>query len=188
MKNIAATSRFRIFIALAMIMFCGFALFLMEPIMNESKFEKLRIEKAGRLTVFKFYVKVVGMTKPISVRAVVSRETKFRVAYKITENFPHIETKQLEAEKVLWVTEHTPPGKKYLTDSWAGLFLAFDGDFGHIQSLLHAHRVYRKHLNEFEIDYVFSADDVTREELTKHIHEIDKQVFAVLKNHEAFSK
>lgn len=190
MKNFFATNRFRILMATATFIFCGAAisLFLMEPVMSASRSGKPHIEKQGRLTIFRFDIKASSTTIPVAVRVVVSREKKFRLTRKIAENFPHIDAGQLETEKIIWVLEQEPSGKEHLPDSWAGLFLAFDGDYGHIQSLMHAHRVYRKYLNEFEIDYVFSAESVARSELAKQIYEIDKQVFEVLKNSEAFHK
>ncbi|WP_407276490.1 hypothetical protein [Halothiobacillus sp. DCM-1] len=145
--------------------------------MSASNTEKPRVEKQGRLTTFRFDIKVSSISTPISIRAVVSRETRFRLTREIAENFPHIDTKQLDTEGILWVPERQPPGKEHLPGSWAGLFVAFDGDYGHIQSLMHAHRVYRKNVSEFEIDYVFSADLITRDVLVKHIHEIDKKIF-----------
>lgn len=190
MKSIGATSRFRIFISVSTIVFCGAAisLFLLESAMSASNTEKPRVEKQGRLTTFRFDIKVFSISAPIAVRAVVSRETRFRLTREIAENFPHIDTKQLETEGILWIPERRPPGKEHLPSSWAGLFVASDGGYGHIQNLMHAYRVYRIHKDEFEIDYVFSADQITRDTLVKHIHEIDKKIIEVLMNHEAFSK
>lgn len=98
MKDIAVTNRFRIFIAVAMIIFCGATIFLYleESVVRVSNIEKPRIEKKGRLTILEFGIQVAGIAEPIQVRAVVSRETVFRVTYSIARNFPHLDAKRLE--------------------------------------------------------------------------------------------
>lgn len=190
MKDIAVTNRFRIFIAVAMIIFCGATIFLFleASVISESNIEKPRIEKKGRLTILEFGIQVAGIAEPIQVRAVVSRETVFRVTYSIARNFPHLDAKRLETEKILWNTERLPPGKKYQQDSWVGVFRAFDGDLGYVHTILHAHRIYRKYLNEFAIDYVINTKFVSRNELAMSIREIDEDVFHTIEKNGGFSQ
>jgi len=169
---------------------CGIAIsfFIPGQVIGKSNIENPHIEKKGRLTIFNFDIKLTNKAKPMPVRVVVSRETKFRASFGIASNFPHIETAQLRAGEISWSRENEPAGKAHVADSSVGVFLAFDGDLGYIQSRLHSHRVYRKYLDEFEIDYVFSNDSVSRNELVKFIHTIDKEVFDMLKNNGAFYK
>lgn len=187
-------------IFIAVIIACGVAIFspskrptttlTMGAMMGEANARGVKIGKSENLTTFKFEIAIANIAKPIEIHAVISREKQFRVSSRIARDFPSIDTKQLESNKVMWIKELglMQPENGSQIELWSGVFVAFDNDLGYIRNLMHSHRIYRKYLNEFEIDYSFSSDTVLRTELEKHIQEIDKQVFDILKSGEAFSK
>lgn len=188
MRNIINIIGFYLIVFFAVLFFCFIIyFFLLNSFGKSSNYEGYFLEKNGRLTILNFNVELKGFVKPIEVRAVVSREMRFRVNDGVLEYFPNI-NKEILNQKIFWVRESNLPNEKNLPYSWVGVFRAFDGDFGYIQNRLRSYRVYRKHLDKFEIDYVFSDENLGRDKLNGQIEDIDEKVFEIIKKSGVFEK
>lgn len=156
--------------------------FQLEGGMNRSGWEVSRVEKQGRLTIFSIEVSVQGVESPVRVRVVVSREESFRVSRGVQENFSPTDVSRIAGGEIFWINDGS------VSDSWLGIFLAYDGDVGYINNSMRSYRVYRKHLNQHEVDYVFDSQGLERVRLGEFIQELDKKIFEAVRKSGGFEK
>jgi hypothetical protein len=180
LKRVSAMLFFKIIVIAIAFIYSVIFLFTFKNFeMKNENLDVVHIEHAGRLKIVDFKILISGIHEPIAVRAVVSRESKFRASQMIAEYFKKIDSKKIDKEKIIWIKERAP-NEKNLPDSYVGLFIAFDKDYGVILNRLNSYRIYRKYLGTFEIDYNLSIESISKYDLPIFIQNIDQEVFKIL--------
>lgn len=150
---------------------------------NSENRHEIYMEETKRLKIATFKIQVPGLKEAVEIRAVVNlKEKSFRVSAAIEDFFPDLKSMQLAENEIVWVpeTQGKGPWLREVPGHFAGLFIAFDGDYGIVLHEFRAYRVYRKYAEKFEIDYIFSNEAIPHDELAGKMRGIDQQVFEIL--------
>lgn len=148
---------------------------------NRENRHEIYMEETKRLKIATFKIQVPGLKEAVEIRAVVNlKEKSFRVSAAIEDFFPDLKSMQLAENEIVWVPQRRRPSLEEIPGYFAGLFIAFDGDYGIVLHEFRAYRVYRKYAEKFEIDYIFSNEAIPRDELAGKMRGIDQQVFEIL--------